>query len=173
MQLQRDQRISKRLPCAVRVAKRRYSGLVLNLSRGGVYVQTNAAASRGSSVTLELQVPDEKEGIALEGTVAWRKVVPGQLRQLAGGGFGCRIDNADERYYRVLACWMGSDVQGVALEAPPPDGPRHPTWRVRVRARTGPRSRTVTVEAATLEAARSEALSHAGEGWHVIEVEAL
>jgi Tfp pilus assembly protein PilZ len=176
MQLQRQQRIAKRLPCSIRVSKRRYSGLVLNLSQGGVYVQTNAEAGRGSSVVLELQVPDEGPAIALEGTVAWRKVVPGQLRQLTGGGFGLRIQNADERYYQALARWLPCEPDAAGAEGSPEpvtDGPARLTWRVRVRARGGPRSRLVTVEAATVEAAHSEALRHTGEGWRVIEVEAL
>jgi Tfp pilus assembly protein PilZ len=160
MQPQRRERIAKRMPCAVRVGESLYSGLVLNLSPGGLFIQTNADAGQGSAVGLELQAPGESDGIPLAGTVAWRKLVPSQLRQVAGGGFGIRIDRADERYYSVLSRWMRTEVSGAA----------GPAWRVRVRASASPRSRTVTVEAETADEAREKALAHVGADWHVLEI---
>lgn len=178
MQSQHHKRIAKRMPCAVQVGQRRYSGVVLNLSQGGLFIQTNANAGRGSDVGLELQAPGERAGISLSGTVAWRKVVPGQLRQVAGGGFGLRILQADERYYSALARWMRLD-EDVAADALPAEEPvsaaaeAQPSWRVRVRAASSPRSRTVTVEAASAVEAREKALAHVGSCWHVIEIDAL
>jgi len=163
MQSQRHERIAKRMPCAVRVGESLYSGLVLNLSPGGIYIQTNADAGQGSAVGLELQAPGESAGIPLAGTVAWRKLVPSQLRQVAGGGVGIRIDRADERYYNVLARWTRTEVGDAA----------GPAWRVRVRASASPRSRTVTVEAETSDEARERALAHVGADWQVIEISPL
>jgi Tfp pilus assembly protein PilZ len=168
MSVQRHQRLSKRMPCAVKVGEHHYAGFVLNLSRGGVFVQTGADAGRGSVVGLELNAPDEGDGIPLEGTVAWRKVVPGQLRQVTGGGFGLQIERADERYYQALARWMC-----VEIAEPGTPQPEASAWRVRIRAGTGPRSRSLTVEAPNAEDAGSIALEHAGEGWRVIEVAEL
>ena len=117
------------------------------------------------------EAPDESAGIPLSGTVAWRKIVPGQLRPVAGGGFGVRIRQADDRYYDALARWRGVDLgsasEGLAAEPDPP------AWRVRVRATASPRSRTVTVEAADEADARDKALAHVGARWTVIEVDAL
>jgi len=178
MQVQRDGRISKRMPCAVHVGERRYSGLVLNVSQGGLFIQSNADPGRGSEVSLELQAPDESFGIPLSGTVAWRKVVPNQLRTMQGGGFGLRIEQADERYYRAVARWMRIEP---VEPGTPNRRPRRslfedsgmPSWRVRVRAADSPRSRSLTVEAPDAEQARKEALEHVGHGWNVIEVESL
>jgi Tfp pilus assembly protein PilZ len=162
------------MPCTVRVGEERFSGLVLNLSTGGVFVQTRAEPRRGHDVGLELQAPGESAGIPLSGTVAWRKIVPGQLRPVAGGGFGVRIRQADARYYDALARWRGIDP-GLASDgfAADPSGPEQPAWRVRVRATASPRSRTVTVEAADEADARDKALAHVGARWTVIEVDAL
>ena len=35
-------RIARRVPCALNAGERRYSGIVLNLSQGGLFVQTAA-----------------------------------------------------------------------------------------------------------------------------------
>lgn len=175
MQVQRYPRLVKRVPCAIHVGERRYTGLVINLSQGGLFVQTHASAGRGSPVDLELNAPGEGEGITLQGTVAWRKVVPGQLQQLSAGGFGLEIENADERYYQALARWMRVEggSSGVEMETGTDPDPDLPTWRVRVRASTGPRTRTLSLEAASSEEAREAALGHIGGDWRVIEIEAL
>ena len=168
-------RLAKRMPCAVHVGPRRYAGLVLNVSQGGLFIQTNADASRGSPVGLELRAPGEKSGIQLTGTVAWRKAVPGQLRQLAGGGFGIRIERADERYYGALARWMRVETPDGRRGSHPaePVAAPLPTWRVRVRADGSTRSRALTLEAESATEAREMALRHIGAGWRVIEIDGL
>ncbi|MGI9592704.1 MAG: PilZ domain-containing protein [Myxococcota bacterium] len=188
MQSQRRARIPKRMPCAIQVGQHRFPGLVLNVSQGGLFIQTNADPGRGSEVALELQPPGESYGIALSGTVAWRKLVPSRLRKVAGGGFGLRIDQADERYYRALARWMQPDDGGPAevvrganggvedvsvTRVLAQDAPLQPAWRVRVRAAESPRSRSLTVEAPDAEQARAIAMRHIGRDWEVLEVEPL
>ena len=175
MEPQRRERIAKRMPCTVRLGEASFTGLVLNLSEGGVFVQTRAEAARGHRVRLELLAPDEGAGIPLSGTVAWRKTVPGQLHPVSGGGFGVSIRQADARYYAALARWthVGAGIGADASAAD--DAPRHEVseWRVRVRAVASPRSRTLTIEAATEDEARERALAHVGASWSVIEVAAL
>jgi len=172
-------RISKRMPCAVHVSGRRYSGVVLNVSQGGLFIQTNASPGRGDEVNVELNTPDAERSIPVQGKVVWRRVVPHQLRSMARGGMGVQIQRADESYYVLLARWMRTELP-VASSAPsdPPVRARAensdlPCWRVRVRAVAGPRSRTLTVEAQSSDAAREQALRHTGEGWRVLKVDKL
>ena len=192
MGVQIEPRLSKRMTCAVNVGAQRFFGVVLNVSQGGLFVQTAAEVQRGSSVDLELK-PAGGEAIPLSGEVVWRRVVPAQLRGSAQGGMGVRILRADESYYTSLADWMrisfegerrpaGSAAASAAADPPPSPAaaaPRPPppepvvTYRVRVRAARGPRTRSVCVEAASVEIARAEAARYAGEGWQVIEIEAL
>lgn len=180
MQAQADTRISKRMTCAVTVGARRYAGLVLNVSRGGLFVQTSADPGHGDSVALELNAPGSRGAIPMRATVVWKRLVPPRLRSLAQGGLGVRIQQADETYYRLLAGWMREDPK----RADRPRGPSAATadadepfdltsYRVRVRSVAGPRTRTLTIEARSVEAARGEALRYVGEGWRVIDVEAL
>lgn len=170
-------RISKRMPCAVRVDGRRYSGVVLNVSQGGLFIQTSAAPGRGEPVELELSAPESSRSIPVVGKVVWKRVVPHQLRSMARGGVGVRIDRADESYYVLLTRWMRTELpvarSAEPAEAPAPPTPTLVTWRLRVRATMSPRTRTLTVEATSREGACADALRYAGEGWRVIEVEAV
>lgn len=174
-----QQRIAKRMPCAVRVDGRRYAGVVLNVSQGGLFIQTNASPERGEAVDVELNAPEAQRSIPLQGTVVWRRVVPHQLRSMARGGMGVQIHRADESFYVLLARWMRTSLPASlpapsAPAAPEPGqaaAPDLPSWRVRVRAMTGPRTRTLTLEARSREAAREAALRHTGEGWRVLGVE--
>lgn len=173
-------RIAKRLPCAVRVDGRRYAGVVLNLSQGGLFIQTNASPDRGEAVDVELNAPEAQRSIPLQGKVVWRRVVPHQLRSMARGGMGVKIQHADESFYMLLARWMRTElpvpstapVARAAASAAPPAA-ELPSWRVRVRAVAGPRTRTLTVEAESSGSASEAALRHAGDGWRVLQVEKL
>ncbi len=98
-----EPRIRKRLPCRLRVTGRQHAGMVLNVSPRGLFVQTHAQAEPGDSVELDLQVPSFREPIPLRARVVWRRVVPQQLRNVAEGGLGVRIENATEPYYRFLS----------------------------------------------------------------------
>ena len=165
-------RLAKRMTCAVSVGDARYSGVVLNVSQGGLFVQTAAAPVRGSSVLLELNPPGERAAIPVRAEVVWRRVVPQPLRATAQGGMGMKILHADENYYGALAEWMR-----VAIDARPRVAPEHPIandavpFRVRVRAQGSPRTRVVSVDAGSEEAAGDAALRHVGTGWQVLDVE--
>ena len=165
-------RLAKRMTCAVSVGDQRYSGVVLNVSQGGLFVQTSASPRRGSNVVLELNPPGEGAAIPLEAEVVWRRVVPQQLRSTAQGGMGMKILSAGENYYGALADWMRVSVQPAARVAPEVAlEPEAVPFRVRVRADGTPRTRLVSVEAGSEEAAAEAALAHVGEGWNVLEVE--
>ncbi|MBW2270541.1 MAG: PilZ domain-containing protein [Deltaproteobacteria bacterium] len=167
-------RLAKRMTCAVSVGDQRFSGVVLNLSQGGLFVQTSAAPQCGASVVLELNPPGDEAAIPLQTEVVWRRVVPQQLRATAQGGMGMKIVRAEENYYSALAGWMRVVVDpGVRVAPETPIESEVVPYRVRVRAPGGPRTRSVSVDAASDEAARRAALSYVGNGWKVIEVEPI
>lgn len=98
-----DERFRKRIPCAFNAGGRSSSGLVLNVSRSGLFLQTSIPEDSGTVVDLELKPLDRVEPIALTARVVWRKAVPAQLRTIASGGFGLQIIRADEAYYGLLS----------------------------------------------------------------------
>ena len=138
-------RISKRVPCNVRVGERRYVGMVLNLSQGGLFVQTGAEAARGASVALELNAAERGPGVPIEATVVWRRVVPQALRATVSGGMGVRIERADENYFRLLAGWMREEIPTGARAAAPAPAPEPPLPIFRVHLREAGSPRTVGV----------------------------
>jgi Tfp pilus assembly protein PilZ len=167
-------RLSKRMTCAVSVGDQRYSGVVLNVSQGGLFVQTAASPRRGSCVAVELNPPGDGAAIPLDAEVVWRRVVPQQLRATAQGGMGMKILNADETYYGALAEWMRISLRPELRVAPEVlIDPEAVPYRVRVREAGAPRTRLVSVDAASEDAACEAALGHVGEGWKVVEVEPI
>lgn len=167
-------RLSKRMTCAVSFGEQRYTGVVLNVSQGGLFVQTAAPPERGEDVQLELNPPGDAPTIPLRAEVIWRRVVPSQLRSTARGGMGVRIVRADETYYNALADWMRVSLDPrPATASQTPEEPSQPSWRVRVRALGTPRTRSVSVEAASNDAAGDAAIEYLGKGWQVIAIERI
>ncbi len=97
-----DERFRKRIPCAFNAGGRSGSGLVLNVSRSGLFLQTSIPESSGTFIDLELNPSDRENPIALTARVVWRRAVPAQLRTIVNGGFGMQIVRADEAYYGLL-----------------------------------------------------------------------
>ncbi len=95
---QSETRYRTRVPCRVQVGESSHFGVVLNLSRMGLFVQTSASVSAGDPVELTF------EGEApLRAEVVWQRRVPPALRTVAHGGAGLRIIGAPEEYYWLLA----------------------------------------------------------------------
>ena len=149
-------RVRMRLSCEVSVGERRHSGLVLNVSPGGLFVQTHAKPTSGDAVRVGLHVPGCAEAMTLDATVVWKRVVPASLIRVAQGGVGLRLLNPPEGYYQFLAA---------AARFPESRG-RPASFKVRVSR--GQRSRIVSVAAASETRAREIALESAGAGWKVI-----
>ena len=74
-------RYKRRVLCRMQLGESRYSGVVLNLSRTGLFIQTSASAGPGEPIRLELsgQIP-------LRAQVVWRRKVAAHLRSIAEGG---------------------------------------------------------------------------------------
>jgi Tfp pilus assembly protein PilZ len=89
------------MPCKLKQGPRQYAGVVLNVSRSGLFVQTSASPAVGSEV--EVVLANRDEAATLTAQVVWQRRVPGALRTVAEGGVGLRIQYAPEPYYGMLA----------------------------------------------------------------------
>ncbi len=87
-----------------------YLGMVLDISRTGLFVQTSAGGHPGDEIALSLNTRGVTSPIRLSTEVMWLRKVPQQLRRISKGGFGLKIRYAPESYYHLLA--------QVALTAP-------------------------------------------------------
>ena len=112
-----------RIACEVSVGAQRHSGLVLNVSPGGLFVRTHAKPKYGSAIRVALNVPGNSEAIALEATVVWKRIVPSGLLPVAQGGVGVSLVNPPEGYYQFLAAAVnthGWKPAKVAMPIPRP-----------------------------------------------------
>jgi hypothetical protein len=165
MHVAMDPRFKKRLPCRLRAPGGAASGMVLNVSRGGLFVQTSAAASPGETVHIDLGV-DDVVPLAVDACVVWRRVVGAHLRSVSTGGFGARIQYAPDAWFGFLSGLAGSEVDApasarVAVGA---------VYRVRLRLAGSPRTRILVVECRDEAAARERALAVAGAQWVVLDL---
>jgi hypothetical protein len=162
------------MACRLVVGNQRFSGVVLDLSSSGIFVQTTAKPMPREAVTVELNVPGEREAIRLETEVARLFVVPAQLITVAQGGVGLRIRNAPESYFALLGQFQ---LAGRESSADPVEGghaagiPEEASCRYRVRmTQLGKaRTRTLQVFARSSEEAAQLACAETGEGWKVLE----
>ena len=169
MQTASDPRYRKRLPCRLEVPNGAYSGMVLNLSRGGLFVQTSAAASPGEAVHLDLSLGDA-DAIGLDARVVWRRVVAPHLRAVSTGGMGVHIQYAHDAYFGLVAQLAEGTPDDEPVPAPRAAGP---AFRVRLRLAGGPRTRVVVVTGADEGDARSRARQQAGPQWAVLDLERI
>jgi hypothetical protein len=197
------ERKKRRMPCEVRFEGQRHSGLVVDLSPSGLFIQTSAKAKPGAHLDVDLSVPGEAQKLRLDVAVVRQRLVPAQLRTVAQGGMGVRIINAPEAYYRFMSQLKIGQDEGGAGAAMPTDGgtgrrdataasevveaesviqrpaveeiesPPTPRFRVRVSQTGGSRSRRLDLAAEDEAAARTRALTEVGEGWRVLDVEPL
>ena len=174
MQIQAQPRIRKRIPCSLRIGGRRHSGLILNLSRGGLFVQTTAGGEPGAGLAVELNLGAEADALELDAEVVWRRVVAAHLRTITHAGVGLRIRRAPEPFYALLLRLQHGDGEA-APRAPAASAPTPPaaSFRIRVKQTAGPRSKILTMTGASEAEARHRALAQTGHGWTVLEVERI
>ncbi len=98
-----EPRFKKRISCKLRIGQQDHSGIVLDVSRKGLFVQTSAAARIGEKIEVVLIRPEQGAAITLATAVRWQRRVPAQLRTVAKAGLGLQISQAGEGYYTMLA----------------------------------------------------------------------
>lgn len=100
-------RAHPRIPCEVAVQFRTASAFLVaysvNLSRGGIFVETDADLPLGTAVDLAFDVPGASE-LKVAGTVSWRRTV-----RDADGGVGIGLA------FSVLTPELGSLIDGLVV----------------------------------------------------------
>jgi hypothetical protein len=175
-------RKKRRMPCGIQVGSRTHSGLVLDLSPTGLFIQTNAKTTPGQSIEILLST-GSGDPIPLQVEVVRKKVVPPRLLTVTGGGVGVRILDATERYFTFLT-EIGiaggpepdpfDDAANDAADAPEAsEAGEVVRFRVRIKQTSGPRSRSIDVSAPDAASAAAHALEEVGDDWKVLDVAAL
>lgn len=173
MEIQRAERIKRRITCELIIDGKWAKGIILNVSQTGIFVQTNATPSPGTFLDVHItggaNIPDMK----VRAEVARKQQVPQRLTSVASGGVGLRIIEAPPEYDLL---WT-SDLSGVPTSRPPTQASQASStaplvqFRVRLGLVGSPRTRTITLESESEEEARTKALSQVESGWKVIEID--
>jgi hypothetical protein len=161
-----EPRYKKRVPCRLEVAGSKHRGMVLNVSRSGLFVQTTAGASPGDAVHLELALGSAE--LPVDARVVWRRVVAPHLRTVSTGGMGVHIQYANDAWYGFLAGLAATGSEDVAPPAEVADD--GVAFRVRLRLLGSPRTRALVVSATNEREARKRARQQAGADWRVLDI---
>jgi hypothetical protein len=168
MNRRRQPRTKKRITCTLVSGDRRYSGVVLDCSPQGLFVQTSAKLDPMTLVQVELGVSSHQEPLRVEARVARQKLVPPQLRSVAQGGLGLQIDLPTQAYLEFFAAVTRTELPKAPKSPKPAPKLR---YRVRLVEIGGSRTRTLDVQCNTLDEAEQAAIASAGEGWKVIKID--
>jgi hypothetical protein len=106
----RHQRVKRRFSCEFIAEGQRYRGIIVELSRSGLFVQTDATTAPGSEIHLLLAGAGAVPDLMLRAVVVRRRMVPAPLASAIRRGIAVEILEAPREY--GLAC--GSDL----LDAP-------------------------------------------------------
>jgi hypothetical protein len=193
----RAPRTKRRLSCEINVNDARYSGIVLDISATGLFVQTNVKPNPGVVATLRLSLPGHEEPVSVKARVARKKMVPRQLLTVAGGGVGFAITESCEAYLDFVAGMSpehaeaagrertklgkrsgsgtpGAKSSGAAGGGKAADGKEKVVGkRFRIHAvetRSG-RKNSFLVTAATEQEAGDQVLEELGDEWKVLFIE--
>src|SRR6185312_3272044 len=98
-----SQRKDSRLPAQLEVAYRTQGAFLVsysvNLSKGGIFLESKTPLPIGTDVQLRLEVPDAGGAFDLVGQVAWvRQASPDGLPD----GMGIQLRDLDERYGETI-----------------------------------------------------------------------
>jgi Tfp pilus assembly protein PilZ len=189
MNRRRLPRTKMRIACTLHLEESLHSGMVLDVSAGGLFVQTNASPAPGTPLRLELRVPGLSEPIEMQATVARKRIVPPRLRALLKGGIGLQLENPPEEFYALVARLQAPELatsetsreakppektsqsSGKPAEKPPPAKPKLTSFRVRLSQTGGEGSRILVIRASDEDEASRRAILDVGDSWKVLSCE--
>ena len=179
----REERIKVRFPCDLAFGRKRASGMVMDLSAGGLSVAADKRADQGESVFVRLH-PKGRPSIDIEALVWNVRTVKRGGKGKASARLGLVLSDAPDEFLELLKSKAPTPVAKPrqparsaerrapepepVLETPPPPAERR--FRARVKQSDSTRTRVILVFAVSAEDAAEKALAEAGTGWSLLEV---
>jgi hypothetical protein len=185
VETQHQLRYRKRVPVQFEDGDGHHLGMVLNVSRGGLFVSSRVTPRVGTRVVLKFHGRDGSVASGIPARVVWKRIVHRSANVLADGGIGLEIEGAREVYeqfIRGLVPGLAASSEAEAeLEArdeakvDAKDGAASPDgsssrYRVRASMAGTPRTRTLEIDAASEQQARVLALDALGDAWQILQV---
>lgn len=156
----------QRIPCEIHHEDRQHTGIVLDVSPSGLFIQMTAILPPGSRVRVALKETPASPALEVLAVVARGRRVPQPLAHLAGGGIGLRVVEPSPEF-RALARNPAPAPAAAPAAQTSAGSAGGVAFRVRLARPEGNRSRAVDVVARDDSAARELALAQAGSGWEV------
>lgn len=103
MENRRSLRTRKRFACALHLEEGRSSGLILDVSATGLFIQTGAKLDPGDRAGVEFEPSGGADALRLEVRVVRRRAVPARLKSVAKAGIGVEIEHAPEGFFAMIA----------------------------------------------------------------------
>jgi PilZ domain len=188
MEKRRTSRIKHRLTCELVVDRQTYPAVVRDLAPTGLFVQTRQRPVPNSVIEVRFPATAGLPGFSIEAGVARHRNVHPRLQAEVQSGVGLEILGRPADYLalasRVVAPNTAADPSATparkpASQADAQNGVRAAddqaprSYRVRLAAHGRSHPRTITVQAAGVAAARARALTQAGPGWKITQLEAI
>jgi hypothetical protein len=185
MERRTSPRVSSQFPCAFIAAKKEREGVVIDLSEGGLCLRTQVGLSTGDQLDLRIQA----RGKTLEvKALVWHSR---QVRQRSTNAVfyvvGLMLIDAPEAYFEFLPDTQSKtnsppDKQEPSTERTETSAPAQApaqkesselnSYRIRVKQLGAPRTRVLSLNAESLDEARSLAMAELGNEWEVLGIEA-
>jgi hypothetical protein len=167
-------RAKRRFTCELMVDGQRSTGIILDVSESGIFVQTATRIAPNTRVDVMITGQRNVPDMQLRAVVARQKRTDPRLVSVNAGGLGLKILDAPPSYYEHMVV----REEGVAAPRPARRSARKTAapaeagkrFTVRVSQVEGTRTRNLEVTAASPEAARKTALDELGEGWEILEI---
>jgi hypothetical protein len=174
-----------RFPCELAFGRERASGMVHDLSPGGLSVEADRSAEQGDSVFVRLH-PKGRPTIDIQ-AIVWNVCT---MRRRKTGNLSTRLglvlSEAPDEFLDLLKAEAPAPVRqpcSPRLDPPPATGPPPATesppatepppaarrFSVRVKQAATSRTRAILVFAESAEDAQAKALAEAGAGWRSLE----
>jgi len=87
----RDPRHPRRIPCELWIGDKRHTGIVKDVSRSGLFVQTRVQAPPGTVLTVVIPSGNESDEIRVSGRVVRTDRMRARLAIQAAGGIGIAV----------------------------------------------------------------------------------
>jgi len=93
MERRESPRSRRRIPCEFQHQGDQYRGIAVNISRSGLFIQTDATLEQGAELEVDF-LGDQLEGTSFRAEVVRRRATPLLLASLIRPGLGVRIVDA-------------------------------------------------------------------------------
>lgn len=173
MERRKSPRVKCRFPCEILGSRRSASGTVLDLSEGGLSVLAALEADQGTSLLIRFQAPGG-EPIEVEALVWHSRRVRDRTTGKDTSVLGLMVSRASEGYSRLAAPARAGAPEPLSpsegIESRELGEEELVGFRIRVKERSSPRTRILTLSAKSEEEARELAATHLEDGWELLEV---